>query len=32
MLKIFKRIYEKEATPDEWKEGTIISEYTKAKA
>ena len=27
MLKIFKRIYEKEETPDEWKEGTIIRIY-----
>ena len=27
MLKIFKRIYEKEETPDEWKEGTFIRIY-----
>ena len=27
MLKIFKRIYEKEETPDEQKEGTIIRIY-----
>ena len=27
ILRIFKRIYEKEETPDEWKEGTIIRIY-----
>ena len=27
MLKIFKRIYEKEETLDKWKEGTIIRIY-----
>ena len=27
ILRIFKRIYEKEETPDEWKKGTIIRIY-----
>ena len=31
ILRIFKRIYEKEETPDEWKEGTIIRIYNLGK-